>query len=596
MLSLLLFVCALFPLYACDEQPVQTDEVIQQKTNIHFEDNSDIVLTYGKEGEDCASFVVKDGTDGYLFSYDHNIIKIGKNKIYAKGLGNTTLVVYDNNSRDSINIIVRSLPFCNENISVQDVYVFDINGASKTIAINNLNSDYGYDIQYSTSDDIFEVNNSGLVTPKKCGTGVLNIKLACGLVNGLLQYTTLTTVINVVDTPSMTISLTDNENNLLDCVNNQYVLYAMPAGSEYNIVVNYPEDISYAYCTTNLSVVNLGEKTTTNNQIKQPIVVNQKTNFDIRYAVNYSVYNYDTIVYSQTISVSVFMYIINFDIVITNTINQNTLSYTNNTINLYLLKDSLTAKVDAAADGIYQDINIAINTGADTDGLYTTQITDNISAVSTNNNQYLIRPTQAGNITFVLTATNGGYQKTFNIVVNNLSINSVSFCNIDETLYVGTSLNILPTISPAYAPAVVQYVFDNNFVSIENGEMTTLATGNCDVVVSAGSFSKTYHLSIIAQTLVSVYATTQDIDGFDGFRINYQIGDGTNFAPYNQEVQLTLYAQDDSVLVADNTNIIVNTLSHAIEIYVAPSVNYFRAVLYSAQYDIYSSPLVWTRD
>ena len=57
MLSLLLFACALFPLYACDE-PVELNEETQQKTSIHFEDDSDILLTYGKEGEDCANFVV----------------------------------------------------------------------------------------------------------------------------------------------------------------------------------------------------------------------------------------------------------------------------------------------------------------------------------------------------------------------------------------------------------------------------------------------------------------------------------------------------------------------------------------------------------
>lgn len=405
----------------------------------------------------------------------------------------------------------------------------------------------------------------------------------------------MVTNIVVVDTPTLNVSILDDDENVMQCVDGQYVLYAMPGGTGYNLNVNYSGDMQDIELVNTLTGATLGNSSIENTILTQPFSVNQKCSFSVQYRAAYSVYNYSTIVYSAVYNVQVFVYILGFDINVQDVVLGGNVGYTANTLDLYLLKDTTTARADAANNAIFQNVNISIGTSSDTDGLYEVTLTDTAGAVTKQNGIYLVRPTTICTIVFVVTAINGGYTKTLTINVNEVDWYTIDFCDINQTLTLGDSVSIVPSVSLTYAIVDISYQTSANIVSILNGVLTADAVGNADVTVTAGDSQTVYHLTVVDDS-VGIYATSLNLDnGFDGMSINYQVGDGVHFSEYEQSVLFTLYAQNESVLEVDNVNIAVNQVGHVIEIYVGASINYVKAVLYSNTYDVYSQPYIWTR-
>lgn len=595
--KLLLTVCALvfclLPLFACDEQQDNNQVCTSDVQALHFADNSDINLTLGVEEKECATFDVVNAGDGYCLLYDHNIVSVVGHKIVAVGAGSTTLTIYDNEQSDSLNIMVRVLPFCGE-VSLEEFYVFDINGEPKTINPIGLNDNYGYEITYETTDSVFNVDENGLVTPLNCGTGILKMTLVSGVYNGRLQFVTLTTVVNVVDTPTIDVSIFDNKNNPIQCINNKYVLYAMPGGTEYTLKVDYTGGVQNVVSTTSLPNTLFKNAQKSENTIWQPFSVNGKCNFSVQYMVLYNTYNYTTTIYSKMIDVQVFLYILDFDINVRDVVLGGNVAYEANNLNLYLVADTLNAKTDAARNNVFKDVDITIGTSLDTDGLYEVSLSNDLGAVTENNGSYLIRPNMKGTITLTVRAVNGDYFKTLTINVCDVEVYAVDFCEINTNLVVGDELSLIPTIHPSYANVDVSYVYSGDVITICNGVLTAQNVGNVDLTISVKDFAKLYHLTVVNDGAL-IYASAENLNGYDGLSINYLVGDGINFEQYEQSVALLLYAEDGSVLTVDNVNIFVGYQSRTFDVYVGPSLNYFRAVLYSCQYEIYSQPFVWMR-
>ena len=579
---------------ACDNGVVDNITDNPQEVGIHFADNSDITLYLGLEGRDNATFSVVNSVQGYFVEYDHNIIRIDGNKIIAQGVGRTRFSISADGHSDSINIVVSTLTFCGD-VSINDSYVFDINGASRGIDIAGLDADYGYGITYSTNSDNFAVNAQGVITPLCCGSGELTISLVGGVDDGSLQYVTLITTISVVDTPSMSLSVLDADNNVVPCVDNYCVVHTLSAGTTYKLRVEYGGDISNAQLVDTADDVEWGERVISNNVLTQSFVVNKKCSFDIQYAVPYSTYNLTKTITSSAITIQSFVYITNIDIHISNTINGEAILFANNTLDLYILKAGLTARADALQDGVCQDADILFEVDSNTDGLFVVEVQDSAGAVTQNNGVYSVRPTTECNIVMTVTAVNGGYQTTLTIHVLVLPVTSVEFADLPGTIAIGDVYNIAPVILPSYALANIVYDYDSNAFVVDNGVLTALSVDSTTLSVSVGAFVHNYNITIIDDN-IGIYTSTSDLlNGFDGLCIGYNVGDGVNFAQYEQAITLYLYDQNENALIVDNTHVAVNSQNHSVEIYVDDTISYFKAVLYSSQYDVYAQPIIWTR-
>ena len=99
---------------------------------------------------------------------------------------------------------------------MEQSYTFALDESQVALEVVGLTQNYNFNTKYSTTSSCFSVNNNGTIVPQKVGQGELELKLVEGVdLQGNLVYKTLKTTINVVQNPTLQISVLDENKNEL---------------------------------------------------------------------------------------------------------------------------------------------------------------------------------------------------------------------------------------------------------------------------------------------------------------------------------------------------------------------------------------------
>ena len=110
--------------------------------------------------------------------------------------------------------------------------------------------------------------------------------------------------------------------------------------------------------------------------------------------------------------------------------------------------------------------------------------TCNNTEVLSVNNQGQITAKNVGNAT-VTASTKSGLMATCSVVVDPINVTGIKLSDENRNLLVGESFTIIAEVAPSNAtyPALIWSSSDNNIASVDNGKITAVGVGSCQIIV-----------------------------------------------------------------------------------------------------------------
>ena len=604
---LLAILCLLLAVLLCgcnDDTQHSTTNITDSKEyeagrECSFDDASDVILTLGLVGQDSVPLKIQ-GTN-YTLDYNEQIINIIDNCIVAVGVGETTIklnyTVADKTLTATKHVLVKSPVFCG-NASILPKYIFTLDGGAKTIDIQDLNADYMFDVEYSTAGKCFSVNNLGNVTPLSCGNDWLYVRVVSGVdAEKRLIYKTLETEIIVIDPDyDINLSVLDAQDNVLLDNGDNYTLYSNPTGISYKLKLYtgvFAENIVDVVINTktekNLvkddkSLLHFGSKQITDNYVYLPLTIYDAGTTQLSLSLSFVAYNLVSKCEYNDITLNVYRQTTDFELTAYSLTDYSVIA--DDSFSLYVFNTEFTEQ--ANADLIYDKTLVTFKTNDYTDQVMNIECTPN-AEVEVREDGFVIIPTHAQTINFRLTGSYGNYTKTFTIEVLEYLPQNVEFYSpndIDLTLNVGDAMDITPVITPIYALATIEYVFDTDIFTINNGVLFAKSAGDATLTINVGSISKSYAIHILDNNIKIDIISETNIEG--GVQLSYKVyaGNITKYTDYEQKLELYFYDTNGNLITSKDT-VEYEMLSNKINIYLSPGTK-CHVRLYSKTYDIFS--------
>ena len=593
--TVFLILCS-FVFFGCNEQQPQQNAV-------GFKDSSDVVLLLDIKNQNSVSLDALG--ENYSISFDQNILELSNNKIVAKSEGATKVVLTyfvdgQKITKSKVVSVVKPV-FCGD-AYLQQSYTFALDGSQVALEVLGLTQNYNFNTKYSTTSSCFSVNNNGTIVPQKVGQGELELKLVEGVdLQGNLVYKTLKTTINVVQNPTLQISVLDENKNELTTYNNVFNLTSDQTGKIYYFKYNTTNN--FVASSASLNIVSQ------TNQIEQQNIVQINSGVDqdglqqfVLYDVGECEFFVDVVARcynkTQTLKSSSQKFVV-FRQTIDLVANAKSVMFNDvvedaNEFWVYKLKPN--TEQQARQDKVFSSIYIEFLTNEFTNQTPVVQVEDEFENVLLKGNGFVVNANNDGDCKFFVSAQ--GYSETFVVHITTFLPTKIDFAFANKTelvFEVGQSQNFVPTISPAYSVYQINYVFDSDLFEFEDGTLNPLSAGETTLTVFVNQTYKTYNLIIKNETICVFVSTSQVLDPV-GTKIDYLVAkqnSSQDALNYSQDVELRFYDEQQNLLQSPS-QIFVAYETNSFTIYLDQNFGCFVEV-YSPTY-FASSSKIWLQN